>query len=163
MPFPYAYRLPISVSCTTDGSSSSMLFEGWKTHGQGTGDSGNNFFFSIQLKKRHRVLTNLETKIKQENPDDAEDGVTNRVVLKGKGIGPTEVVREKWKQINNHKEWVFLSDHRGIVDKGYIHLRLAEISQALGIDEEDEEILSEDSGDNENDSEENKGLKVSDY
>jgi len=40
---------------------------------------------------------------------------------------------------------------------------LAEISQALGIDEEDEEIVSEDSRDDENDSEENKGLKVSDY
>jgi len=64
-------------------------------------------FFPIQLKKRHRVLTNLETKIKQEDPDDAEDGVTNRAVLKGKGIGPAEVVKEKWKQINDHKEWVF--------------------------------------------------------
>ena len=56
-----------------------MPFEGWQNHGQGTDDFGNNFF-SIHLKKLH---TNLETKIKQEAPDNAEDSVTNRVV-KGK-------------------------------------------------------------------------------
>ena len=106
---------------------------------------------------------NLETKIKQEDPDEAEDSVTNRVVLKWKEIGSAEVEREKWKQKNDHKEWVFLSDYRGIVDKEYIHLRLAEISQTFGTDEEDEVIVSEDSGDDENDSEEIKGLKVSDY
>ena len=94
-----------TLSSTTDGSSSSsMLFEGWQNHGQGTDDSGNNVF-SIQLKKLYRALSNLETKIKQEDPDDAEDGVANRVMLKGKEIEPAEVEREKWKKlINDHKE-----------------------------------------------------------
>jgi hypothetical protein len=52
-------------------------------------------------------LTNLETKIKQEDADDVEDGPTSRVLLKGKEIEPAEIEREKWKKhIKDHKEYV---------------------------------------------------------
>jgi hypothetical protein len=96
-----------TLSSTTDGSSaSSNLFDGRPNQSQGNDDSGNSVF-SIQLKKLYRALTNLETKIKQEDADDVDDGLTSRVMLKGKEIEPAEVEREKWKKhIKDHKEYV---------------------------------------------------------
>jgi protein SMG6 len=96
-----------TLSSTTDGSSaSSNLFDGRPNQSQGADDSGNSIF-SIQLKKLYRALTNLETKIKQEDADDVEDEPTSRVMLKGKEIEPAEVEREKWKKhIKDHKEYV---------------------------------------------------------
>ncbi|KAJ3500988.1 hypothetical protein NLJ89_g9546 [Agrocybe chaxingu] len=95
-----------TLSSTTDGSSaSSALFEGRPNQGQGTEDSGNNVF-SIQLKKLYRAISNLETKIKQEDSmDEAEDGMNSRVMLKGKEVESDELERERWrKQISDHKE-----------------------------------------------------------
>ena len=116
-----------TLSSTTDGSSaSSALFEGRGGQGNGTDDSGNSVF-SIQLKKLYRALSNLETKIKQEESfvgssmEDGDAGMNGVVVLggkekgliiKGKGremtvpyVEPGEVERECWKKvINDHKE-----------------------------------------------------------
>ena len=95
-----------TLSSTTDGSSaSSALFEGGRPN-QGTEDSGNNVF-SIQLKKLYRAITNLETKIKQEDSDESDDGMNSRVVLKGKEVENDELEKEMWrKQIHDHKEYV---------------------------------------------------------
>lgn len=92
-----------TLSSTTDGSStSSALFEGRPN--QGAEDAGNNVF-SIQLKKLYRAITNLETKIKQEYSDDADEGMHSRVVLKGKEVENDDLEKEKWKkQIYDHKE-----------------------------------------------------------
>lgn len=95
-----------TLSSTTDGSSaSSALFDGRPNQGQGTEDSGNNVF-SIQLKKLYRAITNLETKIKQEDSmDEAEDGMSARVMLKGKEVEDDDLEKEKWKkQIIDHKQ-----------------------------------------------------------
>ena len=120
-----------TLSSTTDGSSaSSALFEGGRPN-QGTEDSGNNVF-SIQLKKLYRAITNLETKIKQEDSDESDDGMNSRVVLKGKEVENDELEKEMWrKQIHDHKEYVPL---RIILSFIYTHLavsRLAEIIHNL--------------------------------
>jgi len=122
-----------TLSSTTDGSSaSSALFEGRGGQGQGNGtdDSGNSVF-SIQLKKLYRALTNLETKIKQEESfvgssmEDGDAGMNGMVVFGGKEknliirgkdketkvpyVEPGESERECWKKIiNDHKECVCL-------------------------------------------------------
>ncbi|KAF8964027.1 hypothetical protein BDZ97DRAFT_1904591 [Flammula alnicola] len=95
-----------TLSSTTDGSSaSSALFDGRPNQGQGTEDSGNNVF-SVQLKKLYRAITNLETKIKQEDAmDEPDDGMNSRVLLKGKEVENEDVEKEKWKkQIMDHKQ-----------------------------------------------------------
>ena len=114
-----------TLSSTTDGSSaSSALFEG---QGTGTDDSGNSGF-SIQLKKLYRALSNLETKIKQEEGSvgpSAEVGDVGKsvvvlggkerekgLIVRGKGkemtvphAEPGELEKEWWKKIiNDHKE-----------------------------------------------------------
>jgi protein SMG6 len=72
------------------------------------------------LKKLYRALSNLETKIKQEESfvrSSMEDGMNGAVMLGGKEkdlvikgkttADPGEVERERWKRIiNNHKEYV---------------------------------------------------------
>jgi len=143
-----------TLSSTTDGSSaSSALFEGRGGQGQGNGtdDSGNSVF-SIQLKKLYRALSNLETKIKQEESfvgssmDDGDAGMNGvfggkekSLIIKGKGkettvpyVEPGEAERERWKKIiNDHKECVcvmFFSIYRVLT---LLSDRLAEISHNL--------------------------------
>ncbi|KAF9483772.1 hypothetical protein BDN70DRAFT_904058 [Pholiota conissans] len=92
-----------TLSSTTDGSStSSALFDGRPNH---TEDAGNNVF-SIQLKKLYRTISNLETKIKQEDSnDEVDDGMSARVMLKGKETETEDLEKEKWKkQIFDHKQ-----------------------------------------------------------
>ncbi|RXW24170.1 hypothetical protein EST38_g1674 [Candolleomyces aberdarensis] len=93
-----------TLSSTTDGSSaSSALFDGRPS--QGTEDSGNNVF-SKQLKRLYRTITELETKVKNEDAnDDMDDGMNGRVLLKGKEVVNTDADKEKWrKQITDHKD-----------------------------------------------------------
>jgi len=89
-----------SLSSTTDGSSaSSAIFE---RQGQPNEDPGNNVF-AVQLKKLYRAITNLETKVKQEDlEENLEEG--GRIMLKGKEVDNEDYEREKWKkQIADHK------------------------------------------------------------
>jgi len=95
-----------TLSSTTDGSSaSSALFDGGPNQGPGTEDSANTVF-SLQLKKLYRNITNLETKIKQEDSmDEGDDGRNTRVMVKGKEVENQVLEKEKWKkQIFDHKE-----------------------------------------------------------
>lgn len=98
-----------TLSSTTDGSSaSSALFD--RKSQPGGDDRGTNVF-AIQLKKLYRAITDLETKVKQEDSDETED--SGRVLLKTKEGHNDEVEhdkeREKWKrQIEDHKECVSL-------------------------------------------------------
>ncbi|KAF8162971.1 hypothetical protein B0H34DRAFT_744517 [Crassisporium funariophilum] len=90
-----------TLSSTTDGSSaSSALFDGRPNQEE----SGNNVF-SIQLKKLYRAITNLETKIKQEDStEETDEAMGSRVMLKGKEVENDELEKEKWKkQISDHK------------------------------------------------------------
>ncbi|KAJ6547339.1 hypothetical protein B0H19DRAFT_1075225 [Mycena capillaripes] len=94
-----------TLSSTTDGSSaSSALFD--RKSQPGGDDRGTNVF-AIQLKKLYRAITDLETKVKQEDSDDTEDA--GRVLLKTKDGHDDELEhdkeREKWKrQIEDHKD-----------------------------------------------------------
>jgi hypothetical protein len=75
-----------------------------KEREEGTEDSGNSAF-SIQLKKLYRALSNLETKIKQEEGfvgSSMEDGVAEmsgvrRARRKGEGEFKGLIVKEKTK------------------------------------------------------------------
>ncbi|KAJ7172704.1 hypothetical protein C8R46DRAFT_1086975 [Mycena filopes] len=94
-----------TLSSTTDGSSASSALFDRKSHPNGD-DRGTNVF-AIQLKKLYRAITDLETKVKQEDSDETED--SGRVFLKAKEGQEDEVERdkerEKWKrQIEDHKE-----------------------------------------------------------
>jgi len=141
-----------TLSSTTDGlSASSALFEGHGGQGQGNGtDDSRNSVFSIQLKKLYKALSNLETKIKQEESfvgSSTEDvdgingfgGKEKSLIIKGKGkettvpyVEPGEAERERWKKnINDHKEcicMVFFSIYRGFTP---LSDRLTEISHNL--------------------------------
>ncbi|KAJ6513896.1 hypothetical protein C8R47DRAFT_1092306 [Mycena vitilis] len=94
-----------TLSSTTDGSSaSSALFD---RKSQPGGDDRNTNVFALQLKKLYRAITDLETKIKQDDSDETEDA--GRVLLKAKDGQDNELKqdkeREKWKrQIDDHKE-----------------------------------------------------------
>ncbi|KAJ7219067.1 hypothetical protein GGX14DRAFT_589783 [Mycena pura] len=94
-----------TLSSTTDNSSaSSALFDG-KSHPNGD-ERGTNAF-AMQLKRLYRAITDLETKVKQEDSDETEDA--GRVLLKTKEGEDDELEREKererWKrQIADHKE-----------------------------------------------------------
>ncbi|KAJ7134972.1 hypothetical protein C8R43DRAFT_894524 [Mycena crocata] len=91
-----------TLSSTTDGSSASSALFDRKSHPAGD-DRGTNVF-AIQLKKIYRGITDLETKVKQEDSDDAEDA-GRTVMLKAKDGEDEEKEREKWKrQIEDHKE-----------------------------------------------------------
>lgn len=95
-----------TLSSTTDGSSaSSAPFDGRPNQGQGTEDSGHSVI-SFQLKKLYRAITNLETKIKQEDSmEEADDGMNPRVMLKGKEVASKDLEKDKWKkQIEDHKQ-----------------------------------------------------------
>jgi protein SMG6 len=95
-----------TLSSTTDGSStSSSLFDGRPNQ-----DRAENSIFALQLKKLYREITNLETKIKQEDSmDDTDDVMSSRVVLKGKEVENEDLEKEKWKkQLSDHKMLVFL-------------------------------------------------------
>ncbi|KAF7304708.1 PINc domain-containing protein [Mycena kentingensis (nom. inval.)] len=94
-----------TLSSTTDGSSASSSLFDRKSHPNGEERSSN--VFAIQLKKLYRAITELETKIKQEDSDEAED--SGRVLLKTKDTQNDEIEREKerdmWqRRLNNHKE-----------------------------------------------------------
>jgi hypothetical protein len=98
-----------TLSSTTDGSSASSALFDRKSHPGGDDRSTN--VFAIQLKKLYRAITDLETKVKQEDADDIEDA--GRVLLKPKDGGDDgaerDKEREKWKrQIDDHKEQVLL-------------------------------------------------------
>lgn len=90
-----------TLSSTTDGSSaSSALFD---RQGQQPNDESGTNAFAVQLKKLYRAITNLETKIKQEDQDEGEDA--GRIMLKGKEVENVELEKEKWrKQIEDHKQ-----------------------------------------------------------
>ena len=94
-----------TLSSTTDGSSSSALFEGHGEQGQGTEtDNSGNSVFSIQSKKLYRALLNLETRIKQEEGfvgSSAEDGEVGKsvVVLGGKEREKGLIVKGKGKEM----------------------------------------------------------------
>ncbi|KAJ7349482.1 hypothetical protein DFH08DRAFT_778758 [Mycena albidolilacea] len=94
-----------TLSSTTDGSSaSSALFD---RKSNPAGDDRSTNVFAIQLKKLYRAITDLETKVKQEDSDEIEDA--GRVLLKAKDGQDDEAERdkerEKWKrQIQDHKE-----------------------------------------------------------
>ena len=95
-----------TLSSTTDESStSSSLFDGRPNH-----DRAENSIFAHQLKRLYREITNLETKVKQEDSmDDADDVMSSRVVLKGKEVENDDLEKEKWKkQMSDHKTLVFL-------------------------------------------------------
>lgn len=98
-----------TLSSTTDGSSASSALFDRKSHPNGD-DRGTNVF-AIQLKKIYRHITDLETKVKQEDSDEAED--SGRIMLKSKdgedGELEKEKEKEKWKrQIEDHKESVVI-------------------------------------------------------
>jgi protein SMG6 len=84
-----------TLSSTTDGSStSSSLFDGRPNQ-----DRAENSIFALQLKKLYREITNLETKVKQEDSmDDNDDVMSSRVVLKGKEVENDDLEKEKWKK-----------------------------------------------------------------
>ena len=99
MPLPFPY--PHSLSSTTDESStSSSLFDGRPNQ-----DRAENSIFAHQLKRLYREISNLETKVKQEDSvDDTDDVMTSRVVLKGKEVENDDLEKEKWKkQMKDHK------------------------------------------------------------
>lgn len=60
------------------------------------------------MKRLYRKISNLETKVKQEDSiDDTDDVMSSRVVLKGKEVESDELEKEKWKkQMSNHKTLV---------------------------------------------------------
>ncbi|TFK26448.1 hypothetical protein FA15DRAFT_667539 [Coprinopsis marcescibilis] len=91
-----------TLSSTTDGSSaSSTLFDGKPKE-----DAGNNVF-GKQLKRLYRSITELETRVQQEDAgDDNDEGMSARgMLLKGKDTIVTDSDQEKWKkQILDHKE-----------------------------------------------------------
>ncbi|KAJ7470538.1 hypothetical protein FB451DRAFT_1254044 [Mycena latifolia] len=92
-----------TLSSTTDGSSASSALFDRRSHPNGD-DRGTNVF-AIQLKKLYRAITDLETKVKQEDSDDADDA--GRVLLKPKAPADDDLEKEKdkWKrQIEDHKE-----------------------------------------------------------
>jgi len=89
-----------TFSSTADGSSaSSALFDGSPNHGPGIEDSGNTVL-SLQLKKLYRNITNLETKIKQQDSTDKGDDASRntRVVVKGKEVENEDLEKETWKK-----------------------------------------------------------------
>jgi protein SMG6 len=93
-----------TLSSTTDGSStSSSLFDGRPNQ-----DRAENSIFALQLKKLYREITNLETKVKQEDSmDDTDDVMSSRVMLKGKEVDNDDLEKEKWKrQMSDHKTLV---------------------------------------------------------
>ncbi|KAF7295122.1 PINc domain-containing protein [Mycena indigotica] len=94
-----------TLSSTTDGSSASSALFDRKSNPNGD-DRGTNVF-AAQLKKLYRAITDLETKIKQQDTDEVED--SGRVLLKTRDGESDQVERdkerEKWKrQIEDHKE-----------------------------------------------------------
>ncbi|KAJ7109155.1 hypothetical protein C8R44DRAFT_277493 [Mycena epipterygia] len=94
-----------TLSSTTDGSSASSALFDRRSHPNGD-DRGTNVF-ALQLKKLYRAITDLETKVKQEDSDDADDA--GRTLLRPKGPADDELDRDKekdkWKrQIEDHKE-----------------------------------------------------------
>ncbi|KAJ7721075.1 hypothetical protein DFH07DRAFT_1008258 [Mycena maculata] len=93
-----------TLSSTTDGSSASSALFDRKSH-PGADDRGTNVF-AIQLKKLYRAITDLETKVKQEDADDtAEDAGRTVLMAKAPVVDALEQEKEKWKrQIEDHKE-----------------------------------------------------------
>lgn len=99
-----------TLSSTTDGSSaSSNLFDGRPKEE----DSGNNIF-GKQLKRLYRNITELESRIQQEDANDDEE-MGRGVLLKGKEPMAADAEKEKWKkQIADHKECAF-SFHKFLI------------------------------------------------
>lgn len=62
--------------------------------------------WKVQLKCLYCTISNLETKIKQEDyTDKTNDGMNTRVVLKGKEVETEDLEKERWKKyITNHKQ-----------------------------------------------------------
>ena len=91
-----------SPSLSSDESStSSLLFDGRPNR-----DRAENGIFALQVKKLYREISNLETKVMQENSMNDSDGVmSSRVVLK---VENDDLEKEKWRrQICLHKMLVF--------------------------------------------------------
>src|SRR6202453_1652838 len=83
-----------TLSSTTDESStSSSLFDGRPNQE----DRAENGIFAHQLKRLYREISNLKTKVKQEDSmDDTDDVMSSRVVLKGKEVENDDFEKEKW-------------------------------------------------------------------
>lgn len=97
-----------TLSSTTDGSSaSSALFD---RPSQATDDSASSAL-SKKLKRLYRVITDLETKVKQqEAAGDMDEGNTSRVLLTGKEVVNTDADKEKWqRRVADHKECVVVT------------------------------------------------------
>jgi protein SMG6 len=70
-----SYAASISSSTFTLSSTSSSLFDGRPNQ-----DRAENSIFTLQLKRLYREITNLETKVKQEDSmDDTDDVMSSRV------------------------------------------------------------------------------------
>ncbi|KAJ7063093.1 hypothetical protein C8F01DRAFT_1209464 [Mycena amicta] len=83
-----------TLSSTTDGSSaSSALFD---RKSNPNGDERGTNVFAIQLKKLYRAITDLETKIKQEDSDEADDA--GRVLLKTREGEKDDLERDKERE-----------------------------------------------------------------
>ena len=109
-----------TLSSTTDESSTSLsLFDGRPNQ-----DRAENGIFALQLKRLYREITNLETKIKQEDSmDDSDDVMSSRVVLKGKEVENDDLEKEKWKkQMSDHKTLVFFLTSRDYFFLNWIQL-----------------------------------------
>ena len=63
---------------------------------------------SKKFKRLYRVITDLETKVKQqEAAADMEEGNSSRVLLTGKEVVNADVDKEKWqRRVADHKECV---------------------------------------------------------
>ena len=96
-----SYAASISSLAFTLSSSSSVLFDRRPNH-----DRAKNSIFAHQLKMLYREITNLETKVRQEDSmNDTDDVMSSRVMLKGKEV---ETEKEKWKkQMSDHKTLFF--------------------------------------------------------
>ena len=76
-------------------------------------DQAENNIFALQSKFLYREITNLETKVKQEDSmDNADNVMSSRVVLtaQGKEVEDDDLKAEKWKKqmsASDHKTLVF--------------------------------------------------------
>jgi protein SMG6 len=114
-----------TLSSTTDESStSSSLFDGRPNQE----DRAENGIFAHQLKRLYREISNLETKVKQEDSmDDTDDVMSSRVVLKGKEVENDDFEKEKWKkQMSDHKTSVLFVVLRIFLSKTDMISSLAE-------------------------------------
>lgn len=93
----------LSSGTTDNSSASSALFEGRPPRE----DPANNAF-AIQLKKLYRTISNLETKILNEDSDENAD--EGRILVQGRGreVTEEELEQQKWLRV--------IADHKRLAD-----------------------------------------------